>query len=349
MTRVDHRCAVLGHPIAHSLSPVLHMAAYRALGLEGWSYRRVDVEEAALPGFLAGLDGSWMGLSLTMPLKRTIRPFGSPCDGWSEELGVSNTAVLRFGAPSADSGAAPADGPAAATGVTGPALGPTSIALYNTDVHGIERAIRHARPDLPPEADVAILGNGNTALSALAACTMLFRRSRISVLARRPERSTALSDFASRHADRIATFRSLPLEGERTPSLLPACDLVVSTLPSHAADGLARNLLVASGTMSGTLLDVAYDPHPSLLQSTWGRLHGVGIGGEEMLLYQAIDQVELMVGAVPEGRARLEATDANDVENAMRRALKSALAAGRPGPAHAGGGNDRGTGSEDER
>ena len=68
------RAAVLGSPIAHSLSPVLHRAAYAELGLDDWSYDRFEIDEAGLPGFVGGLDDSWAGLSLTMPLKRAIIP-----------------------------------------------------------------------------------------------------------------------------------------------------------------------------------------------------------------------------------------------------------------------------------
>ncbi|MCZ9343683.1 shikimate dehydrogenase, partial [Streptomyces sp. TRM76130] len=68
------RAAVLGSPIAHSLSPVLHRAAYAALGLAGWTYDRFDVDEAALPGFVEQLGPEWAGLSLTMPLKRAVIP-----------------------------------------------------------------------------------------------------------------------------------------------------------------------------------------------------------------------------------------------------------------------------------
>lgn len=75
MTEVDHRCAVLGKPIAHSLSPVLHNAAYRALGLDSWSYGRHEIGETELEDFLESLDSSWAGLSLTMPLKKTIQPY----------------------------------------------------------------------------------------------------------------------------------------------------------------------------------------------------------------------------------------------------------------------------------
>ena len=67
------RCAVLGKPIAHSLSPVLHRAGYAAAGLD-WSYDAIEVGSDELAGFLDGLDDTWRGLSLTMPLKRTVVP-----------------------------------------------------------------------------------------------------------------------------------------------------------------------------------------------------------------------------------------------------------------------------------
>ena len=63
------QCAVIGHPVAHSLSPAIHRAAYRSLGLD-WSYDALEVAEAGLEAFLAGLGPQWRGLSLTMPLKQ---------------------------------------------------------------------------------------------------------------------------------------------------------------------------------------------------------------------------------------------------------------------------------------
>ena len=62
------RAAVLGAPVAHSLSPVLHGAAYRALGLDDWAYEAIECDEACLPGLLDSLGRGWAGLSLTMPL-----------------------------------------------------------------------------------------------------------------------------------------------------------------------------------------------------------------------------------------------------------------------------------------
>src|SRR5688572_3169567 len=69
----SRRAGVLGHPIAHSLSPLLHRAAYGELGLD-WEYDAHDVTEDGLPAFLAGVDDDWAGLSLTMPLKVAVLP-----------------------------------------------------------------------------------------------------------------------------------------------------------------------------------------------------------------------------------------------------------------------------------
>jgi len=60
---------VLGQPIGHSLSPVIHNRGYAAAGLTGWVYSAHECDEAGLAGFVAGLDTTWAGLSLTMPLK----------------------------------------------------------------------------------------------------------------------------------------------------------------------------------------------------------------------------------------------------------------------------------------
>ena len=68
------KAAVLGSPIAHSLSPVLHRAGYQALGLDGWTYQAIECDEAGLPGLIGRCGPGWAGLSLTMPLKRAVLP-----------------------------------------------------------------------------------------------------------------------------------------------------------------------------------------------------------------------------------------------------------------------------------
>ena len=198
MTVIAHRCAVLGKPIAHSLSPVLHNAAYKALGLDDWAYERHEVGESDLDGFLKGLDPTWCGLSLTMPLKKTIQPYGTPSNMWAQRLKVANTAIFDWPAePGITPGATP-DG----TSATGSL---PAIRLYNTDVMGIVLAFDHelkalGEPDRWKSAtSAAVIGNGNTAASAVAACTVMLKNGqtnkRITVAARHPGKNRQLPDI----------------------------------------------------------------------------------------------------------------------------------------------------------
>ncbi|MDR1117709.1 MAG: hypothetical protein LBL01_00205 [Bifidobacteriaceae bacterium] len=116
------RAAVLGSPIAHSLSPALHRAAYRALGLRDWTYEAIDVPEDRFPGWFAGLGPEWAGLSLTMPLKRVAPPLLDHVEPLARAVGGVNTVLVT---------------PAGTVGA-------------NTDVHGIVAAVREALPDAAP-------------------------------------------------------------------------------------------------------------------------------------------------------------------------------------------------------
>ena len=95
--RVSNRAAVLGSPIRHSLSPMLHRAAYAALGLPGWCYEAFDCDEAGLPIFLEQLGPEWVGLSLTMPLKRVALTVADEISPLASAVGAANTLV--FGRP----------------------------------------------------------------------------------------------------------------------------------------------------------------------------------------------------------------------------------------------------------
>lgn len=146
------RLAVLGSPIAHSRSPLLHAAAARVLGLD-WDYTRIEATEETLPDVVAALGPDWVGLSLTMPLKRAVLPLIAAHSPLVDRLGLANT--VRLG-----------DRPR----------------LANTDVGGIEAVLR----DLPRPATAVVLGAGATAASALEALQRLGAGQRI-VVARRPE------------------------------------------------------------------------------------------------------------------------------------------------------------------
>ncbi len=135
------RLAVLGSPIAHSLSPALHAAAYRELGLD-WSYDAVDVPEGSLGAFLNALDADWRGLSLTMPLKREVVPMLAARTPLVELVGAANTVLLG-----------------------------DELRGFNTDVDGIVDAL--ADHGITAAARVHVLGMGATAASTLAAAARL--------------------------------------------------------------------------------------------------------------------------------------------------------------------------------
>src|SRR5215469_6859532 len=168
------KAAVLGSPIAHSLSPVLHRAAYRALGLTGWTYQAIECDEARLPVLLAGCDASWAGLSLTMPLKRAVLPLLDHTEPLATDVGAANTVVFAAGRRHG----------------------------HNTDVPGLIAALAAhgvTAASLPPGAAVLILGAGATACSALAAAREL-GITQVTVAARDPAHTTPLLAAAGRLA-----------------------------------------------------------------------------------------------------------------------------------------------------
>ncbi len=199
-----HRCAVLGSPIAHSLSPVMHRAAYGRLGL-AWTYDAYDVDAAALPGFLAGLDAAWRGLSLTMPLKRAVLPLLDELSATARESGAVNTVLLDA------RGASRGD---------------------NTDVPGIVSALREQGVTAVQRATV--LGTGATATSALVALQRLGLRHAV-LCGRDPIRAGRLADWA----------RARGIAADAAPLDPPARagELVVSTVPASAVAPWAESLV----------------------------------------------------------------------------------------------------------
>ncbi len=188
------RCGVLGDPIEHSLSPVLHRAGYAAVGLD-WTYDAHRVASGGLAGFLAGVDGSWRGLSLTMPLKREAMALVDEASDLALLGGAANTLVLGAGVVRGD----------------------------NTDIPGAEAALRERYAG--PIDRAAILGGGATAASTLLALARLGCRSfilHVRDAARAAETVAAAERFGG------LDVRVDPLEAA------PEGDVLVSTIPAEA-------------------------------------------------------------------------------------------------------------------
>jgi shikimate dehydrogenase len=266
------RCAVLGHPVDHSLSPVVHRAAYRELGLEGWRYDAVQVQAGGLRGFVERLDpAEWRGLSLTMPLKREALPLLSSHDEWVAATGACNTVLLE------------PDG---------------SRYGLNTDVTGALMVL--GEHDAPVERAV-VLGGGATATSMLLALAERGMRHATFVV-RDPERAADAVNAVARHPS-APEVELRTLEGYEQL----AGDVLVSTVPTSAQ---VPELLAAVAEIP-LVFDVVYDPWPTPLAAAAERSGRTVLSGLDLLLGQAINQVVAMTGRhdVPAGAMRRAAEE----------------------------------------
>jgi len=278
---------VLGSPIAHSLSPVLHTAAYRALGLADWSYTAIECDEQGLARLLGSLGPDWAGLSLTMPLKRAVLPLLDDAEPLVTDVGAANTVVLRDGRR----------------------MG------YNTDVAGMATALRQAGVALG--GNVVVVGGGATACSALAALKDTGTWD-ITVAVRARQRAEPLLKVADQVGMRVR-LAELGCETEwrsRWPAVLGSQPwaLLISTVPAAGAAGVASQ--VAAGAVTArAVLDVGYEPWPTPLSAAAAAVGSTVISGYEMLVYQAAGQFELMTGR----RAPVESMRAAGVAELERR------------------------------
>jgi shikimate dehydrogenase len=264
------RAAVLGSPIAHSLSPVLHRAAYRALGLADHRYDRFEVDEAGLPAFLAALDvegEGWSGLSLTMPLKRAVIPLLDEVSATALAVDAVNTVLFH------PDGRRTGD---------------------NTDVPGLVAALRERGVERVESASV--LGAGATASSALAALGQICD-GEVTAYVRGPERAAQMRALGDRLSVKVATA-----PWERAAEALTA-PLTVSTTPAGATDALSG----AVPDRPGTLFDVLYHPWPTALAAAWAERGGAVLGGLDLLVHQAALQCELFTGIRPAPLAAMRA------------------------------------------
>jgi shikimate dehydrogenase len=265
---VEHRAAVCGKPIGHSLSPVIHTAGYAAAGLFDWAYTSVECAEAELPDLVAGLGPEWAGLSLTMPLKAVALRIAGSATPVATAIGAANTLVRR------------PDG---------------SWHADNTDVPGMVRVLTDA--GLPGSPTVTVLGGGGTARAALAAAAQL-GTGQVIVVARRPAAVAELAPAAA-----ALGVRLLGVPWAEAPGAFDA-DAVISTVPKGAADELAAAVPWRPGSV---LFDATYDPWPTPLAAA-ATARGVRVvSGLDLLLAQALGQFEQFTGVTPAPEAAMRA------------------------------------------
>ncbi|GLW94418.1 shikimate dehydrogenase [Actinokineospora globicatena] len=250
------RAAVLGSPVAHSLSPVLHGAAFEALDLP-WTYDRVECDEAGLPALVSSLGDDWIGLSVTMPGKRAALSYASTATPRAVAVGAANTLVRADGGWLADC----------------------------TDVDGVTGALRAA--DFSGGSLGVVFGAGGTACAALAAFVDLGITSAV-VVVREPSRAAEAVDCAARLGLPLEVFRWSDTDFS---ALAASCAVLVNTVPPAATEPL-----VASLASTRHLLDVIYHPWPTPLATAVSEAGGTVTTGLDMLLHQAFGQVVHFTG-----------------------------------------------------
>jgi shikimate dehydrogenase len=193
------RAAVLGRPVAHSLSPLLHRAAYAALGLTDWTYDALDVGAEDLPVLLAGLGEEWRGFSVTMPCKQAAVEVADVVEPLPRLLGAANTLVRTDAGWRAE----------------------------NTDVTGIGMALQLAGTE---EVDTAtVIGAGGTAAAAAVALASLGARS-VDVVVRDTSRAADVT--------RVLDILEVAVTVTPLSEAALAAPLVVSTVPIDAQPSL---------------------------------------------------------------------------------------------------------------
>ncbi len=277
---MNRNLAVVGSPIEHSKSPLIHGSAYGVLG-KPFGYSKVRIEKNNLRQFVDTLDHSWLGLSVTAPLKVEALRLAVTSDETSRITNAANT-LLRT-----DEG----------------------WVAFNTDVFGMQKALEAANISEPKL--VSVIGSGATAISAVLAVHRSYPSAKIQIAARNRETIRQIIEFGK--AIGIKSMATVSL-----PKALSTSDLVLSTLPARAIDQSVRKLNKAwFRKPRGVLFDVAYEPWPSEAAQLWIKHDLKVISGIEMLLWQAIAQIRIFT----EGDPSVEVFNEPAVMLAMRDAL----------------------------
>ena len=261
------RAAVLGSPIAHSKSPELHLAAYRALGLQDWTYERIECDAERLPVVVGGFGPQWVGVSVTKPGKFAALRFADEHTARAAQVGSANTLVRT----------------------------PRGWRADNTDIDGVAGALGSVSGWASRRA--LVCGSGGTGPAAVVALAELGVAG-ITVVARNPDKAAVLVDLGTRIG--VAT-RFCGLDSSGLADEVTAAEVLVSTIPADVAARYAETLAAIP-----VLLDAVYDPWPTPLATAVAAAGGRVISGLRMLLHQAFAQVEQFTG-LPAPREAMEA------------------------------------------
>ncbi|MBP3087700.1 shikimate dehydrogenase [Corynebacterium sp. sy017] len=253
-----HRVAVLGYPIEHSLSPIVHNAGYAALGLKNWHYDRYECTAEQLPGLVHSLSDSYQGFSVTMPAKFAALSFANTVSNRAQEIGSANTLVAT-----------------------------ENLGWYadNTDCEGIIGSLEQLGiTRFSPGDRAVVIGGGGTARPTLWALAQLGIND-VAVI-NRSDKTAELLPLV----ERSATKFNMHSYDEDLGKICSGSSVIISTVPSAVVARYAPQIVHAP------LIDVIYDPAPTPLQELAYERAIPAVGGHVMLAYQAYSQFELFTG-----------------------------------------------------
>ncbi|MEE2056214.1 shikimate dehydrogenase [Rhodococcus artemisiae] len=258
-TNRPRKAAVLGSPIGHSKSPLLHLAAYRALGLVDWTYERIECTGEQLPGLVSGLGDEWVGLSVTMPGKFAALEFATERTERAIAIGSANTLVRIDGGWRADC----------------------------TDIDGVSGALGTIGVNDLTGRPAVVVGNGGTSRPAIVGLADLGARE-VTIVARSEQRAAETFDCAEAVG---VTPQWVSFDDPALGAVCAASGALVSTVPAAAAAPYADTLAQAP-----FILDAIYDPWPTPLGAAAHARGSIVVSGLTMLLHQAFGQVEQFTG-----------------------------------------------------
>lgn len=254
--------AVVGYPIDHSLSPVLHRAAYQALGCEEWTYDRIPCPPGHLARIVSNCSPDYRGFSVTMPAKKEALLYADQSSDRAQKVGAANTLVRHKDGWWADC----------------------------TDIDGATHALQQAQID---GGSVLILGAGSTVRPYIDALHTLTEDTgnplSLTIASRSRERAQDTLNCADRYAVPV-TWCDLSSSDEFQKAADSATQ-VISTLPADAGAAYAPALHAVE-----RYVDVTYAPWPTSLAEHIAPHATTVVGGLTMLIHQAVRQVELFTG-----------------------------------------------------
>lgn len=261
------KTALIGHPVAHSLSGVIHNAAFKSLGVDG-KYEVIDVPSGKLPNVIDKLiKEGYSGFNVTIPYKVDVKNFLSMSDMFADYAGCTNCVKIK----------------------------PNGVLYgYNTDIYGFSHAIPEDIRNNLKGTKVLILGNGGAARAVAVGLGML-EVSQIDFRVRDFDKAQPLCNSIS------SIFPNTSINLIKIIDNISQYSIIVNTTPLGTVGENQNKIPIASSLLanadkSALVYDLVYNPVETVLIKT-AKSYGLKtVGGLDMLIGQAVKGFKIFTG-----------------------------------------------------